>query len=281
MIDTKENLKLVTKRGIPLMIVDPVIKSIFSDNPNVLAKFISDITDYNYYELKDNITILNNELNIKTKKERAKRSDFLVKIDNNKYTNIEVNNNSEESALIKNLSYVFHIYSTVTKKGNKYDKELEVIQINLDYHSFDMEDYLEKFYLTNAKDKILTKSIIIYFLDIEKCYEIWYDTSKLDKLNNLVKWGAFLYSGKYKEMESILSELVSEKEVRKIMSSLENIKLEDIDWSEEERREWDEWLKNSKLDRIKEEIKLEARQEGLEEGRVEGLAEGRVEGLIK
>jgi len=101
------------------MIEDPIIKTIFGRNPNTLAKLISDITDYLYDELKDNINILNNDLFIKTRKEKAKRTDFLVKVDNNRYINIETNNCSEESGLIKNLSYVFHIYSVVSKKRRK------------------------------------------------------------------------------------------------------------------------------------------------------------------
>ena len=101
------------------MIEDSIIKTIFGRNPNALAKLISDITDYLYDELKDNINILNNDLFIKTRKENAKRTDFLVKVDNNRYINIETNNCSEESGLIKNLSYVFHIYSVVSKKGRK------------------------------------------------------------------------------------------------------------------------------------------------------------------
>ena len=101
------------------MIEDSIIKTIFGRNPNALAKLISDITDYLYDELKNNINILNNDLFIKTRKENAKRTDFLVKVDNNRYINIETNNCSEESGLIKNLSYVFHIYSVVSKKGRK------------------------------------------------------------------------------------------------------------------------------------------------------------------
>ena len=260
MVDTKEDLELVTDNGIPLMIADPVIKTIFRECPNTLAKLISDIADYNYYELKDNINILNNELNISTKNEKYKKTDFLVKIDKNKYTNIEVNNKSEESDLIKNLSYIFHIYSKVTKKGNKYSN-IEISQINLDYHSFNMNKILNKFYIMNEDNNILTKSMILYFLNIEKCYDVWYNNHNKENLSNYIKWGAFIASGKYQEMESILNELVTERECKKIMSTLENIKLEDIDWSPEERKEWEEWLENSHK-----ESREKARAEGLEQG---------------
>ena len=168
MIDEKEDLELVTDNDIPLMNVDPVIKSIFKNNPNVLAKLISDIADYNYYELENNIDILSDDILIGTRNEKAKRCDFLVKIDNNRYTNIEMNNYSSKVDLIKNLSYVFHIYSSVTKKGNKYKNELELSQINLDYHAFNMDKPLEKYYLMNNDKKILTKSLIICFLNIER-----------------------------------------------------------------------------------------------------------------
>ena len=258
----KDDLDLVTDGGLPLMIVDPVIKKIFKDNPNVLAKLISDIADYNYYELENNIDILSDDILISTRNEKAKRCDFLVKIDNNKYTNIEMNNYSSKVDLIKNLSYVFHIYSSVTKKGNKYKNELELSQINLDYHAFNMNKSLTKYYLMNNEKEILTKSLIIYFLNIEKCYKIWYNCSDKDNLSNYIKWGAFFASGKYSEMKDILSQLVTDKECMKIMSSLENIRFEDLDWSEEEWAEWDQWMENSSED-----IKRLKLEEGLAEGR--------------
>mgnify|MGYP002860463455 CR=1 FL=1 len=270
MIDTKKDLELVTDKGIPLMIADPVIKTIFKDSPNALAKLISDIADINYYELEDNINILNNELSISTKKEKYKKTDFLVKIDNNKYINLEMNNHSEKSDLIKNLSYVFHIYSKTTKKSNKYDNNMEISQINLDYHSFNMDKPLEKFYLMNEDNNILTKSIILYFLNIEKCYDIWYNSPNKNKLSNYIKWGAFIASGKYEEMEELLNDLVTESECRKIMSTLENIKVEDLFWSDEEQKEWDIWLENSHK---------ESREKARAEGRAEGHAMGQVEGI--
>ena len=105
---------------------------------------------------------------------------------------------------------------------------------------------------------------------MKKCYDIWYNSSNKNKLSNYIKWGAFFKSGKYEEMKKILNDLVTESECRKIMSSLENIKLEDIDWSPEERAEWDEWLENSHK---------ESREKARAEGKIEGIEQEKINNI--
>lgn len=243
---------------IPLICRDSVFKSVFIDNPNVLAKMISDITNTPYKDLKDNISYDTNELPIRTKKEKAKRTDFLVKIGANQVSNVELNVRNDKSQVMKNLSYIFYIYSSFTKKSKKYNKELQVSQINIDYQTLSMDKPVSKF-LFREEDTgaLLTESIIIYFLNIEKCVDIYYNKSE-EKITNAVKWGAFLNSDNFDEMSEILGELVSEEERDKVMDRIENIKLSDLTWSDQEAKEWEEWLENSRI--------AEAKEEGLSEG---------------
>ena len=44
--------------------------------------------------------------------------------------------------MVKNLSYAFDLFSTFTKKGEKYNKNLRVLQINLNC-------YKDRFYNEN------------------------------------------------------------------------------------------------------------------------------------
>jgi hypothetical protein len=109
-----------------------------------------------------------NELPIRTKNEKAKRTDFLVRVGDNKATNIELNVRSGDSSIVKGLSYVFYIYSSFTKKGDQYNKDVEISQINIDYNSIKMDKPVSKYCLMEEENhKILTNSISIYFLNLE------------------------------------------------------------------------------------------------------------------
>lgn len=92
---------------------------------------ISDITNIDYELLKDNITLETNELPIRRKNEKAKRCDFIVRLDKNNILNIELNRQSHTGLIIKNLSYIFQIFTTNFIKGENYNSNLQVIQINL------------------------------------------------------------------------------------------------------------------------------------------------------
>ena len=92
---------------------------------------ISDITGIDYKLLKDNIILETNELPISRQNEKAKKCDFIIRIDKNMIINLELNKESYSELLIKNLSYIFNIFSTLTKKGQKYNEDLNIIQINI------------------------------------------------------------------------------------------------------------------------------------------------------
>lgn len=75
---TKKKLKISFKGELPFLCYDIVMKAIFTDEVNILAKMISDISGIPYSELKDNVTLITNEIPINSKNEKAKRCDFVI-----------------------------------------------------------------------------------------------------------------------------------------------------------------------------------------------------------
>lgn len=66
-------------------------------------------------------------------KTKNKILDVLVKTED-ETINIEINTNADEITKIRNFTYLANIYSTHTKRGEKYDKNRKFIQINLSWN---------------------------------------------------------------------------------------------------------------------------------------------------
>ena len=92
---------------------------------------VSDITGIDYTLLEDNVILEIGELPISRKDEKLKKCDFILKIGQNRIINLELNRQSYIGMVIKNLSYLFHLFSSSSKSGEEYNDNLIVTQINL------------------------------------------------------------------------------------------------------------------------------------------------------
>ena len=99
-----------------MLCYDVYFKAIFINKENILAKMVSDITGIDYNILENTITLEINELPIQRNKEKAKRCDFILRIDKDNIINLELNLKKYSGSTIKNLSYLFHLFSTSTKR---------------------------------------------------------------------------------------------------------------------------------------------------------------------
>ena len=211
--------------NIPKIINDRIFKSLFINNPNTLAKLISDITKIPYSKLKNNIFIATNEIPIINIHENFKKYDFIVKINNEAIINIKLDTAKYKGLKTKNLSYSFNLYSNNTKIGSNYYDKFLIIQININTFSEKGTKYLDIFELRNKKGIKYIENFKIYTLDIAKCYNLYYDKQK--RKNNIIKWGTFLYcSINDKNLTNIISNVLPKEELEKINSKLECINMD-------------------------------------------------------
>ncbi len=239
----------------PLLCNDVIFKSLFIGNEFVLEKFIYDITGDKVKDIK----LFANEIPIKRDNEKFKRCDFLIKHNNTIY-NIELNNSYYDALLIKNTSYIFSLYSTDASRGDEYNKDLNVIQININNYTRYNKPVLDYKIINDNYSYIYLDSLKIYELDIVKCNKLYYN-DRIRKRRYL-KWGALFSCTNIKDMEPILDELLTKKEKDIIMENLNKILKEDYIMSEAEALRLDDMLRRS------------IRKEGLEEGRKEGKSLG-------
>ena len=266
----KTNTKFGELR-MPFICYDLAFKAIFTDEVDILAKMVSDITGMDYSLLENNITLEFNELPVNSLKEKSKRCDFILRIDKNNILNIELNASYYTGLLIKNLAYLCNIFSRVTKKSGKYDKNLNVIQLNLDcYEKNKTKEVLEEYKFQNIKThEVYSENISILSLDIVKCHDIYYNDVNKDGLPEFIKWGAFIYNRNYDDIPNIIKGIISERQVMYIMDKIDKLINDSLFMSELEKEEWAVWEENSKL--------AYARSEGINEGISQGIAEGRAE----
>ena len=81
----------LNKLTLPFLMYDISIKSIFVDEVNILAKMVSDITGIDYKLLEDNVVLETNELPVNRMNEKAKKCDFILKINKDNILNLEIN----------------------------------------------------------------------------------------------------------------------------------------------------------------------------------------------
>lgn len=273
----RDVLRMTTQKRVALY-NDKIFKAVFKENLNVLAKMIADITGITYELLKDNITLIDNEIPVSKKYEKAKRCDFIVQIKDNLVINLEINANSYESLKRRNLVYAFNLYSKSTKEGDEYNPNFTTIQINLNAFS-ENENYLNIYAIANIDTyELYTDKFKIYSLDIAKCLQKFYN--KRENVNNVIRWGALIGAADIKEVDTILGGIVDMEEKEKVKSTIEGLSEEIYKTSDKENQEWAAWLdKAIEYEKEQRAIKL-AEEKGMEKGMQQGIMKGQNE-IIK
>ena len=246
----------------PLLCNDVIFKSLFTGLEFILEKLIYDITGNSI----NNIILHYNEIPIVRGKEKFKRCDFLIKKDNTIY-NIELNNSSSKTNLIKNTSYIFSLFASDTSKGKKYNKDLNIIQININNFTRYNKPVLDYKFINDNYGYNYLDSLKIYELDIVKCKKMYYN-ERIRKRRH-IKWGALFSCITIEEMKLIIDELLTKKESEIFMEKLEKITKEEYIMSEAEALRLDNMYRES----LKEEYLEEGKNLGILEGKNLGIEE--------
>ena len=75
------------------------------------------------------------------------------------------------------MSYICAIYSHHVLKGQNYDQDTKIIQINFSYGLNDTEDK-RIYYIQDKSQKKYVENFTIYEINMEKCINYWYTKNK-------------------------------------------------------------------------------------------------------
>ena len=275
MTNTKNINKILNELNLPFLMYDIIMKAIFIDEVNILAKMISDITGIDYNLLKDNVILEINELPINIKDEKAKRCDFILKIDKDNILSLELNTSYYPGLIIKNLSYLFGIYSSTTKKGDSYNKNIIIRQINLNCYKESSQKTLSKYTLREEEtNQIYSKSIVIYDLNVVNCNDVYYNQGNKEDIPNYVRWGALLYNKDFDKIPEIAEGIMNREEVMRIMDKMDKLTSDSLFMSEMEYIRIYEKEEKAKMEYACSLAAERAAKEASEKAHVKGCIEG-------
>lgn len=185
--------------------------------------------------------------------------DVLVKFDDKKFCNVEMQLIEKDKLFERILYYWSRIYTKQIKSGNDYvflNKTIEVLIVDFEIDSLKDLEYhtMWKIIETKYRKNILTDELEIHIIEIPKIYKLIGEKQK----EELVKWLEFIEDPTSKEVENYMNENEGIKEAKN--------KLEGLSGDERLQR-----LEELRLKAIMDE-KAERRfaiKKGLEEGKKE------------
>ena len=178
---------------------------------------------------------------------------------------IELNSTSFESCKDRNIAYVDKLYGTIFEKGSKNLDKYKVIQLNLNTIELDInKNKYDEIYETGKKTgKIYTKNkkIVLKYLAY---YRYLYYTRNI-RTKEVVILTA-LTSKSFTELYQILSNVIPEYELEKIMKGMIEMFSEEFHLHDWEKEKWDKIIRDKEIEISK--------QEGIDIGMQEGKQEG-------
>ncbi len=243
-----------------------MFKHIFTNNPDILKKFLIDVLKLDINPNLATIIIENNELTKSREKEYQKNVDIYVSINNNLRIDIEVNSEKFSSIKARNVLYLNKIAIDTTESGFTYQKmnKQYFYQLNLNAHKSDK--YLDEEYLlvSTNKHQILLDNYKIICKSLDYYKELYYNQGKNSSKD--VIWLSLLGANNFNELEEMASLVMDEKEKNKFVAECKD--------SSKNTKWLSEWGTEYFAEMVKQNVIEDAKEEGLKEGLKEGLEKG-------
>ena len=151
------------------------------NNKDILKALLEKILNVTIDELQ----ILNVENLLGNVHVKSQRLDLNLKTNVGRI-NVEVNSTNYEYVKVRNLAYLFDIYSHSTLVGEQYDINTKYIQINLSYKLGKNNDPIDIYEIKNNKGKNLVDNFFVYVVNMDYYMNLWYTKNKREIDNNLV-----------------------------------------------------------------------------------------------
>ena len=227
------------------------------------------------------VTLLPNELALRSTKEKGGRFDVHCKIDDGSQVNLEMQASyivETLDGLFRNLKgksifYLTGLHSSQPAKGlRRYDWLARTYQITFcSYTIFpNSQNFVNSFSLRNdATGELLSDAISLTFVELSKLGEVL--KKSVSDMTDLEKWSVFFRYAPDVRHREIVNKVIASKEVFQVAGNL----LMSISQSERERAIY---RSRMKFQTDMQSNMATAEDNGRERGLAEGLVKGRVEG---
>ena len=263
----KENIELI-----PLT-RDFMFKHIFTNNPNILKKFLISVLKLNINPELASIVVESNELVKSRDKEYHKTVDIYACINNNLRIDIEVNTEKFSAIKARNALYLNKIAIDTTNSGFTYQdiSKIYFYQLNLNVHRLDKNLDEEYLLMSSENHQLLLDNYKIVCKSLDYYKELYYNQGK--KANKDVIWLSILKARDLSELEEMASLVMDKDEKEKFVSDC-NSASKDTKWLSE-------WNSDLFAEMVKHNVLEDAKNEGIEEGFEQGIEKGIKQGVKK
>ena len=201
----------MNKTEIPILARNTMFKAVFSNNKKILTKVIEAILDYTKINIniKDkDLIIKTNELPLKNYKSKQLICDYIIKLNDYTDLNIEINKSFYPGLTEKNMTYSFKIYYEHFKAGDKYKEfnKYYLLQVNFNNFKNPNDKTINKYFMIDGDDisNTLSKNLCIINIDIESCFNLVYNNTKLTEISYLERFAGILYCKYLEDISDIL-----------------------------------------------------------------------------
>ena len=211
---------------------DKAFKILYANQEHleILTMLLSKILKVDYKLLEGNVTLLPLKETNKIVDEKTCERDVsvLVKTDSEYRIIIEVNVKPEffQSIIERNLYYMHQTAGHTLKEGMKYTEIPRTILVNFNtfFVNNEKKDIIEEFYYRDKYGYILTEKELIYNINIEECYNLWYNDDYKGKFElyeeDLVLLGAAMMVEKEEDFSNIIRMVRMKPEIIELMEGL-------------------------------------------------------------
>ena len=246
---------------------DFMFKKVFTENPNLLKRFLITVLDLDLNPDRSTINILNSDLPKSKLNEYNKTVDIVVSINNNNIINVELNGESYKSIKDRNLLYQNKIQTLFIETGTKYNdfSNYFFYQLNL---NFGKSNYFkDKNFEMMDKDsgEKLSENFKILFKSLDYYSNLYYN--KKEKVSIDILWLVLINSKDYEELENISRLIMNKKEQDKFIKDVKDGSMDGFNIHEWEKEKMDALVRQKAKEEMEEEkrIALEEKRIALEE----------------
>ena len=256
----------------------------------ILTMLLSKILEVDYNDLVGNITLLPLNTLYTTIGEKKSERDVVVsvKYDQDYRIILEVNVKKDfyETVMDRNIYYTFDISKKVLE-GENYDNMDVTFLINFNtfYINKERKKVFDEYLLRNEEGDILTKKYKILNINIEECYQLWYDNNYQGKFGlyeeDLLLLSAAMFVSTEEDFFKILELVRMKPEIKELMEGVLANMNKDSDlvngyynWKEEQDK-----INNGIINEVKRKSLKEGLKQGIQQGIEQGIEQGIQQGI--
>ena len=162
---------------------DAAFKEVFmkEENKDLLICLLEKILDLKIKEIK----YLNLERNVLNVHVKRKHFDLFLDTDIGKIQ-VEINSYYSDYIPVRNTSYICNTYTSYTSRGDKYDPNINIIQINFSY-GLKKDKLFSRYYIQDEDGNKYVSNFLIIELNMDKYMEFWYNKDEKE-INEYIEY---------------------------------------------------------------------------------------------